>query len=240
MQLVLALDDRSEILAEIHQRLSKRFGRSGPFALLDPVSQLVLGLIGGRTRGDVSNRAFDALLKRFGDWETVRDAPASDIREILGAVTFADIKAIRLKASLSGITEICGHLSLDCLAGMTVEDGLAWLERFPGIGRKTAAATLNFSQLRKPALVIDTHHLRILHRLGFIGCNSGPQSAYNIIMPLLSPEWTADALDDHHQLMKSLGQTLCRHRSPICHPCPLRDLCATGRAVNEPGIRNTG
>ena len=62
MQLLLTLDDRSQTLAEIHRRLQRRFGPQGPFLPFDPVSQLVMGLIGGRTRGEVSKSAFEALL----------------------------------------------------------------------------------------------------------------------------------------------------------------------------------
>lgn len=228
MQLVLPIDDRTRRLSQIHRRLLARFGRPGPWIPLDPVSQLVMGIIGGRTRGEDSLAAFQALLARFGRWEAVRDASLSEVRCRIRAVTFADVKAARLKAALRTITAARGRLTLDFLDGLTVDEGLFWLERLPGVGRKVAAATLNFSSLRKPALVIDTHHLRVLRRLGLVGPRTSPLQAYDALMPCLPLGWTAEDLDDHHQLMKALGQTTCRHGVPSCHLCPLRALCPGG------------
>ena len=227
MQLVLKLDDRARTLEDIHRRLQRYVGPCGPFVRLDPVSQLVMGLIGGRTRGEVSKAAFEALLTRFGRWESVRDAPVAEVEEVIGSVTFADVKAPRLKATLAAITRCHGRLSLDSLENRTVDEALAWLERLPGVGRKVAAATLNFSTLRKAALVIDTHHLRVLRRLGLVSRRSDVRRAYESIMPLLPPEWSSDDLDEHHQLMKTLGQTICRHGGPICFRCSLQEYCPT-------------
>lgn len=230
MQLMLKLDDRTQTLAEIHRRLQSRFGQQGPFVQLDPVSQLVMGLVGGKTHSDVSRAAFEALLMRFRAWEAVRDAPVAEIRVVIDGVTFAEIKAPRLKAALETITKIHGRLTLDSLERMTVEEALAWLERLPGVGRKIAAATLNFSILRKAALVIDTHHLRVLRRLTFVARGTNLKGASDRIVPLLPPDWLAADLDEHHQLMKTLGQTICRHSAPICRLCPLQDLCPTALA----------
>jgi len=230
MQLLLAIDDRTRTLGEIHRRLEQRFGPQGPFYLLDPVSQLVMGLVGGRTHAKVSRSAFEALLRRFGGWEAVRDAPVGEIETIIAAVTYADAKARRLKAALEAITRAHGRLTLDNLERLTVAEAIIWLERLPGVGRKVAAATLNFSTLRKPALVIDTHHLRVLRSLALVGPKADFRHAYDDMMALLPPDWSAADLDEHHQLMKRLGQTFCRPTVPCCRHCPLRDLCPTATA----------
>ncbi len=225
MQLLLEIDDRTAKLAEIHRRLQEALGPLGPFLCLDPVSQLVMGLIGGKTRGEVSKAAFEKLQKHFGSWEAVRDAEVTEIHKVICRVTFADVKAIRLKQTLKIITQTNGCLSLERLEELTVEEALAWLERLPGVGRKVAAATLNFSTFRKAALVIDTHHLRVLRRLRFVGEQYTLTQAYDCIMPLLPADWSAGDLDDHHELVKLLGQTVCRYDAPDCGLCALEDLC---------------
>lgn len=235
MQIALMPDDRPRRLAEIDRRLRRRFGPQGPFLLLDPVSQLILALIGGRTQSHVSKAAVEALLARFGGWEAVRDAPVAEIRETIGAVTYAEVKAPRLKAALEAITRDQGWLTLDGLDALSVEEALVWLERLPGVGRKVAAATLNFSTLRKVALVIDTHHLRVLRRLNIVGLRAGLRQAYDRTMPLLPRSWSAEEVDEHHQLMKTLGQTLCRHGRPQCGRCPLHDLCPTAHRLATAG-----
>jgi endonuclease-3 len=227
MQIALALDDRPRVLAEMHRRLWRRFGQPGPWRLLDPVSQLVIGMLGGRTHGEVSRAAYEALQARFGPWEAVRDAPVAVLRRSVIRVTYAEDKAPRLKAALQAIPLRRGRLTLDFLDDLPIEQALAWLERLKGVGRKTSAQTLNFSTLRKPALVIDTHHLRVLYRLGLIDRRADAAKAYDRLMPLLPVDWTAADLDDHHQLVKTLGQTICRHACPACRTCPLQDLCPT-------------
>ena len=231
MQLVFGFDDRPRILAEIHRRLGRRFGPQGPWLLLDPVSQLVMGMLGIRTRGEVSETAFEALLMRYGRWEAVRDAAVAEIRGIIAEVTYPEVQAPRLKAALQAVTASDGRLKLDHLGSLRVDHALTWLERLPGIGRKVAAATLNFSTFRKAALVIDTHHLRVLQRLRLVDRDADGAEAYDRLMPVLPADWTAADLDEHHQLMKALGQNICRHAYPSCRRCPLNDLCPTAHPV---------
>ncbi|WP_170409868.1 endonuclease III domain-containing protein [Ruegeria atlantica] len=225
MQLLLMPDERTNRLITIHRRLFCCFGQPRLYFLLDPVSQLVMGLIGGKTRGEVSAAAFLRLRQRFVDWERLRDAPATEIRYLISDVTFCDVKARRLKEALQAITACQSALTLDFLGAFSVSSALYWLEQLPGVGRKTAATVLNFSTLRKPALVLDTHHLRVLKRLGLIGQCDSTVEAYDRLVPLLPHDWNAGDFDDHHQLVKMLGQRLCRPIRPVCSLCPIRDLC---------------
>ncbi len=227
MQLQLEINNQTDLLAEIHTRLITRFGRQGPFVKLSPVSQLVMGMIGVRTRSGTSKAAFEALTRRFADWSAVRDAPATDIQNAIRDVTYADVKAPRLKAALTAISGYNGQPTLKTIECMSVEEALSWLERLPGVGRKVATATLNFSTLRKRALVIDAHHLRALRRLKLVGERANFKQAYDRIMPLLPETWAPSDFDEHHQLMKTLGQEMCRHHIPICHRCPIKGLCPT-------------
>ena len=239
MQLLFAFNDDVAVFADIHHRLRARFGPQGPWQLLDPVSQLVLGIIGGRTRGSVSLLSLEALLLHFGSWEAVRDARRREVEVAIARVTFADNKARHLQAALRQVTLERGSLTLDFLEAWSIDSALEWLERLPGVGRKVSAATLNFSRLRKQTLVIDTHHLRVMKRLGLVRAKADIHEAYRQIVPRLPERWIAADFDDHHQLVKSLGQTICRHDIPACANCPLRDLCpATTRrsVIRQPNV----
>lgn len=229
MQLLLRLDDGPITLQTVHTRLLARFGKPGPWLHLDPVSQFAMGMIGGRTREQESRAAFEALSRRFRDWEAVRDAPCDVLRAAIAPVNFAERKAPRMQAALRAITMLRRRIELDFLRDLPVDAALAWLEQLPGVGRKVSAATLNFSTLRMRSLVVDTHHLRIVRRLGLIRPHATYEEAYRRLMPRLPEHWTASELDDHHQLLKRLGQTVCRHEAPRCDCCPLRDLCPSRR-----------
>ena len=135
--------------------------------------------------------------------------------------------APQIKAALVAITRAHGRLTLDPLAAMAADRALARLERLPGVGRKVAAGTLDFSTLRKPVLVIDSHQLRILKRLRLVGPRANIAKAHDTIAPAMPPRWIAADLDEHHQLMKALGRSICRNPSPLCHRCPIKDLCPT-------------
>ncbi len=233
MQLTLIPDERTDRLIKIHRRLLLRFGQPGPHLLLDPVSQLVMGLIGGKTRGDVSLATFCRLRQRFSDWEHLRDAPVPEIRQLIRNVTFSETKAPRLGAALRTVTVSQSCLSLDFLDTLSVTSALGWLERLPGVGRKTSATVLNFSTLRKPALVLDTHHLRVLQRVGMFGACNTPKKTYELVAPLLPETWSAADIDDHHQLVKTLGQNVCHVTRPNCRACPLCDLCMTATVTSR-------
>ena len=228
MQLLLPLNSEAALIADAHRRLLARFGRPGPFRHLDPVSQLIMGIIGGRTLGADSLRAFKALLGEFASWEALRDGPAAAVEAAIRPVTYGPAKARHLQRALRQVTVLRGRLELDFLGDWPVEPALAWLERLPGVGRKVSAATLNFSKLRRPALVIDTHHLRVLARLRLVGPRATIAMAYDHIVPRLPETWDAAELDDHHQLLKKLGQTYCHAGVPSCGGCPLRALCPGG------------
>lgn len=194
-----------------------------------------MAILGGRTYRAVSKAAFHALLDRFGCWESVRDAAVEDVDAVIAEVTYADEKARRLQAALRRLTALRGRLDLAFLADWPVEPALDWLERLPGVGRKVSTATLNFSLLRKKALVIDTHHLRVLRRMGLVRPRASLEEAYDRVMPRLPQAWTAGTYGEHHHLMTQLGERICRHKAPDCNACPLREICPTGRSVRVRG-----
>ena len=227
MQLVFELDDRAEKLAAIHRRLISFFGRPVDCFSFDPVSQLVLGMVGGRTQDKDSKAAFKFLLNLFVSWEQLRDARVDTIFSAIQTVTFAEKKAHNLKASLQIISDRRGTLTLDFLSELTTAGALQWLETLPGVGRKTSATVLNFSTQRRKALVIDTHHLRILARLGLIRSRADAREAYDKVVPRLPEHWTANDFDHHHRLFKQLGQSICRFRQARCARCPIAELCAS-------------
>lgn len=212
-------------LAAFHERLLQRYGMVHPEPRLAPVDQLVRSMLGARTRDEDSVAAFWCLKRHFPDWAALMQAGPEAVLPLIGAVTFAEDKAHRIPLTLQRIRQARGELSLDFLADWPVAASLNWLERLPGVGRKVSAAVLNFSTLDKPALVIDSHHLRVMKRLGAVRWKANTPEAYERLMEFAPPEWTAMNFLVHHALIKQLGQTLCAHFEPACRSCPLSELC---------------
>ena len=230
--LPLGPDPRSETLRRLQSLLVQRFGRIERAAAewREPEWVLVQGVIGARTKSEVSNEATDRMLKRWGSWEAVAATPLADLQAELATQTYPNIAAERLKASLSALIERRGAVDLAHLANMDTEAAMRWLEQLPGIGRKIAAGVMNASTLDRRAIVLDGHHTRILQRMGLVPPRASTDRAFAAIMPVMPEEWSAADFDEHHLLMKKLGQTWCRPSYPDCATCPAQALCDTGRA----------
>ncbi|WP_254305598.1 endonuclease III [Sphingopyxis sp. BSNA05] len=149
----------------------------------------------------------------------------------LQTATFPAMAAERLKACLQDIIAQRGKASLDHLATMETADAMAWLETLPGIARKISAGIMNTSQFDRKALVLDTGHRRVVQRMGLVPPKADTTRAYDELMPILPPEWSAADLDEHHLLGKRLAQTICRPKRPDCPSCPVRADCETGRTL---------
>ena len=232
MQLPLGPDPRTETLRRLQALLVQRFGRIERAAAewRKPEWVLVQGVIGARTKSEVSNAATDRLLKRYGSWEAVAKAPLAELQAELATQTYPNIAAERLKGSLSALVELRGSVDLSHLADMDTLPAMRWLEQLPGIGRKIAAGVMNASTLDRRAIVLDGHHTRILQRMGLVPPKASTDRAFEAIMPVMPEEWDGADFDEHHLLMKKLGQTSCRPAAPDCAHCLALSLCKTGQA----------
>lgn len=231
MELPLGPDPRTQILRRLQDLLVQRFGRIERAAAewRRPEWVLVQGVIGARTKSEVSNAATDRLIARWGSWEAVADAPLEDLQAELATQTYPNIAAERLKASLSALVDLRGRVDLSHLEAMETSAAMDWLEQLPGIGRKIAAGVMNASTLDRRAIVLDGHHTRILQRMGLVPAKASTARAFDAIMPVMPEEWSGADYDEHHLLMKKLGQTWCRPSAPDCATCPAQALCDTGR-----------
>ncbi|MXP11142.1 endonuclease III domain-containing protein [Pseudoblastomonas halimionae] len=231
MELPLGPDPRTDTLRRLQPLLVQRFGhiRRAAAEWRAPEWVMVQGVIGARTKSEISNAATDRLLKRYGSWEGVADALLAELQDELSIQTYPNIAAERLKASLTDLIARRGSVDLSHLEDMPTDEAMDWLEQLPGIGRKIAAGIMNASTLDRPVLVLDSHHRRILQRMGLVPEKADTARAYAAIMPAMPPEWSAADYDEHHLLMKKVGQTWCRPRSLDCANCVAQSLCETGR-----------
>ena len=218
-------DDR---LAHIHRLLLGYFERPAPREPWDPLSQFIYSLLSSRTKTETTYKVVAHLRERFGNWEGVRDATLQEIEEAIHDVSFPQQKAVQLKNALQQITARYGRLTLDFLTSYRTDKIRAWLEQFDGVGPKTSGAVVNFSTLRRRALCLDSHHLRVIQRVGIVP-RGDTRTMEERLMRLVPETWNAEMLDEDHQLIKKLGQTLCRPEEPRCRECPLVAVCKYGQ-----------
>lgn len=215
----------------MHSRLISAFGRiiRPDDKRRDPVWTLVQGVIGARAKTAVSNENSDRLIADYGTWEQVANADLGALTRSLKTATFPAMAAERLKTCLQEIIRQRGSVTLDHLDKLDTAEAMAWLERLPGVARKTSAGVMNTSYFNRKALVLDSGHRRVVQRMGLVPARADTARAYDALMPVLPPEWTAEDIDEHHLLGKRLAQTVCRPKQPDCPACPVRSDCDHGR-----------
>ena len=221
----------------VWDQLKSRLGRPGLIPVRTPIGQLVKSSISGRTRDEVSLGAYHRLVEAYPAWSDIARATTADIEAVIGDVTFPDVKARHLRAALRAIAATHPDFDLTFLGAQGVASALEWLERLPGVGRKVSASTLNFSTLRMPAFVVDTHILRILRRFGFVRSKADTRATYDATMTMLY-DWSAADLAGLHMVMKRLGQDICRADYACCRDCPISRRChaATARPSDSAAV----
>jgi endonuclease III len=215
---------------EVTRRLTELYGEL-PFSSKDPMSMLVEIILSHRTRDEQTDAAYDNLLKRFGSWEAVRDAPTNEVEKAIEIVNWPEAKAPRLQAIMRQITEERGGLNLDFLCDLPVEESAAWLNRFEGVGPKTTACVLLFS-CRQPILPVDVHVHRVSIRLGLIGKKVTAENAHALSQALLPQD--ARSIYNFHKALLRHGQRICVFERPRCNKCPITDLCDYYHTVVKP------
>lgn len=208
-------------VAEVTRRLTERYGEL-PFSDKDPMSMLVDILLSHRTRDEQTAAAYANLLRHFGSWEAVRDAPTGEVQATIENVNFPEVKAPRLQAVMRQVTEERGSLNLNFLRDLPLAESALWLNRFEGVGPKTTACVLLFA-CQKPVLPVDVHVHRVSVRLGLIGKKVSAEAAHNLLQALLPDD--ARGIYNFHKALLRHGQRICVYERPRCSQCNLTDLC---------------
>lgn len=149
----------------------------------------------------------------FDKYKTLKDFADADIDELAEAVKpcgFYKTKSRNIKALAQKIIEEHGG---------KIPDTMEELTALPGVGRKTANLILG-DVYGKPALVIDTHAIRLTGRIGLTKETDPKKIEFDL------KKFVPDDYSIHfcHQLVWH-GRAICTARSPKCEICPIAMLC---------------
>lgn len=164
------------------------------------------------------NKVTPALFARFPTLEAFCEATPEEVGEYIHSCGLYKTKA-------RDICAMCKMLRDDF--GGTVPDTLEALTKLPGVGRKTANLILG-DIYHKPAVVTDTHCIRICGKLG-LSTGKDPKKVEMQLRKVLPPE---ESNDFCHRLVLH-GRAVCTARSPKCQICCMREFCKTYTASQE-------
>ncbi|MBO7310550.1 MAG: endonuclease III, partial [Clostridia bacterium] len=158
------------------------------------------------------NEVCRVLFERFPTLDALADAPVEEIDDIVRPCGLWKTKSDNIKSE-------CIMLR-DKYAGV-IPDSMDELLKFPGIGRKIANLLLG-DIYGKPAVVADTHCIRICGRLGMY--STDVKDAFKVektMSALIEPQKQSDFC---HRIVQ-FGRDVCTARSPMCEKCPLCEYC---------------
>lgn len=150
------------------------------------------------------------LFVKYPTLESFAEADLSELEEMIRPCGFFKTKAKSIKEAAQRLLYVYGGV---------IPDTMGELLTLPGIGRKTANLLLG-DVYGKPAVVADTHFIRITGRLGLTK-NTEPAKVEADLRKLLPPEESSDFC---HRVVL-FGRDVCSARKPKCAECPMREFC---------------
>ena len=152
------------------------------------------------------------LFSRFPTLQSIAEADLEELCEIVKPCGLFRTKATDLK--------MAANMLLSEYDGK-VPDSMEELLKLPGVGRKTANLILS-DLYGHPAIVADTHCIRISNRLGLVSdCGTDPFKVEMALKKVIEPKEQASLC---HRFVH-FGRDICTARSPKCNICPLSHLC---------------
>ena len=151
-----------------------------------------------------------ALFEKYPDAKSMAKATVEDIENLIKTCGLYKTKA----RDLVGIAQMIVSDFDGC-----VPDTVEQLIRLPGVGRKTANLVCG-DIYGKPAVVTDTHFIRLSNRLGLVK-TTDPLKVEKAMLKLLPPEKSNDFC--HRTVL--FGRDICTARKTYCEKCPLAEIC---------------
>ena len=157
------------------------------------------------------NKITPALFERFPTLESFAGADVQEVEKYIHSCGFFRAKARDIV--------LCAQALIEKHGGR-VPDTMEELVKLPGVGRKTANLILG-DVFGKPAVVVDTHCIRLSNRMGLVDGLKEPVKIERELRKILPPEKSSDLC---HRLVHH-GRAVCTARKPECGRCCVRHVC---------------
>ena len=157
----------------------------------------------------------------FEKYKTVEEFANADVKDVENIIRSCGL----YKTKARDVVKMCQQM-IENFQG-EVPDTIEKLTSLSGIGRKTANLIMG-DVYKKPAVVTDTHLIRISNRLGLVDTRD-PYKVEIALKKILEPEKSSDFC---HRIVH-FGRDVCTARSPKCEACELKSVCKEYKKLDK-------
>lgn len=204
---------KKELVIEVIKRLKEEYPASDCTLDYDEAWKLLVSVrLAAQCTDARVNEIVPLLYEKYPTLDALAEAPVDSIEAIVRPCGLGKSKARDISACMKMLKEKFGG---------QVPDTMEELLSLPGVGRKSANLVLG-DVFKKPAIVTDTHCIRLSNRIGLVDGIKDPtkvEMALRKIVPLEEGNDLCHRLVDH-------GRAVCTARTtPYCEKCCINDIC---------------
>ena len=198
---------------EVIERLKQEYPDAGCTLDYDQAWKLLVSVrLAAQCTDARVNVVVEGLYEKYPDVNALADADVNDIEEIVRPCGLGRSKARDISACMKMIRDEYGG---------KVPDDFDDLMKLPGVGRKSANLIMG-DVFGKPAIVTDTHCIRLVNRIGLVDGIKDPKKVEMALWKIIPPE---EGSDFCHRLVYH-GRDVCTARTkPNCDRCCPEDIC---------------
>ena len=206
-------NERKKLALEIIDRLKKEYPEAGCTLDYNEAWKLLVSVrLAAQCTDARVNVVVEKLYEKFPDVESLAQADPDAIETIVKPCGLGHSKARDISA--------CMKILWDQYGGKVPDDFDALL-KLPGVGRKSANLIMG-DVFGKPAIVTDTHCIRLVNRMGLVDGVKEPKKVEMELWKLIPPD---EGSDFCHRLVFH-GRDVCTARTkPHCERCCRSDIC---------------
>ncbi len=207
---------KKKLALEVIERLKKEYPQSHCTLAYDKAWQLLVSV---RLAAQCTDARVDQitplLYEKYPTVESLANAPVEEIEKIVRPCGLGNSKARDISACMKML-----HYEYADMVPDTMEE----LLKLPGVGRKSANLVLG-DVYGKPAIVTDTHCIRLCNLIGLVDDLKDPAKVEKELWKIVPPD---EGNDLCHRFVDH-GRAVCVARRPDCASCCLSDICRTGK-----------
>lgn len=212
---------KEELALEVIRRLKEEYPVAGCTLDYNEAWKLLVSVrLAAQCTDARVNVIVEKLYKKFPDVDALAGAKVEEIEAIVRPCGLGRTKARDISACMKVLKEKYQG---------KVPDQFNQLLDLPGVGRKSANLIMG-DVFGKPAIVTDTHCIRLTNRIGLVEDIREPKKVEMALWKIIPPK---EGSDFCHRLVFH-GREVCTARTkPFCSQCCLKDICARNGVETE-------